>query len=114
MLAAVGSFQYPAAQMHTDAVVDPAGAIALEVSTAPHATQPSFPIQYPAGQTEVGSMHRLVAASHVVPAPQSEAATGHIVAASSPAAAATQQQRRLYEELVVTEHDGAAVLLPDR
>ena len=35
---AVGSFQYPAAQMHTDAVVDPAGAIALEESTVPHET----------------------------------------------------------------------------
>ena len=108
MLAAVGSFQYPAAQTQADDAVVPAG---LVVSTAPHETQPSFPIQYPAGQTEVGSMHRLVAASHVVPLPQSEAATGHIVAASSPAAAATQQQRRLYEELFVAEHDGAVLLL---
>ena len=50
---AVGSFQYPAAQMHTDAAVDPAGAIALEESTVPHGTHVVLAVgsfQYPAAQ----------------------------------------------------------------
>ena len=56
---AVGSFQYPAAQMHTDAVVDPAGAIALEVSTVPHETHVVLAVgsfQYPAAQMHTNAV----------------------------------------------------------
>ena len=63
-----------------------------------HATQIGVVASFhdPAGQSEVDARQRLVLGSHIVPAPQSDARTGHMVAASSPLA--MQQQRRLYLE----------------
>ena len=63
-----------------------------------HATQIALFTSFhdPAGQSEVVEMQRLVLGSHIVPTPQSEADSGHIVAAFSPGA--MQQQRRLLFE----------------
>ena len=63
-----------------------------------HATQIGVVASFhdPAGQSEVGEMQRPVIGSHIVPAPQSDARTGHRVAAFSPLP--MQQQRRLLLE----------------
>ena len=75
----------------SDSVVCPPVAQNLPRSHATHIGVVTF-FHDPAGQSE-GVMHRNVIGSHIVPAPQSEADSGHIVAAFSPEAA--QQQRRL-------------------
>ena len=90
---AEGLFQYPAAQTHEDAAVNPAG---LEESTVPHLTHVSpecvdRPLHQPAAHPSLGQQIPLVV-SNQYPLPQSEAMSGHILAGSSPPA--VQQHNR--------------------